>query len=152
WSFNEAPSGFIPDQDKGYLLLNVELPDSSSVERTQVVMDHVDRIVRGDPNDRKNYPGIPGVKSTVSISGQSLLLNANAPNLGWMYVILEPFDERQAPERHGDAIAAQVREQCRNKIQNALVGVFGAPPIDGLGTAGGFKLIVEDRGNLGIQA
>ncbi len=139
WSFTQVPSGFIPDQDKGYLILNVQLPDSSSVQRTETAMAQIERIARNTK----------GVKSTVSISGQSLLLNANAPNLGWMYIILEEFHDR--PGLHANDIGAQIRSECGKQVQEALVGVFGAPPIDGLGTAGGFKLIVEDRANLGLR-
>ena len=92
----------------------------------------------------------PGVAHTVGISGQSLILNANAPNLGSMYVMLKEFDERRGPGLTADAIAATLRERCRREVRGAIVTAFGAPPIDGLGTTGGFKLIVEDRGNLGL--
>ena len=76
-----TPTGFIPQQDKGYLLLNVQLPDSASVERTQRVMARIETLARETP----------GVEHTVGVSGQSLLLNANAPNLGSLYVMLKEF-------------------------------------------------------------
>src|SRR5262249_27943770 len=129
----------IPQQDKGYLLVNVQLPDASSVQRTQDVMTRVEKIARATP----------GVKHTVSISGQSVLTGANAPNFGSMYVMLDEFDRRRAPELHGDAIAARLRADYFRQIEEASISVFGAPPVDGLGNAGGFKLIIEDRGNLG---
>jgi multidrug efflux pump subunit AcrB len=151
WQFKRTPTGFIPQQDKGYLLLNVQLPDSASVERTQRVMARIEKIVRGDENDRENFHGVPGVEHTVAISGQSLILNANAPNLGSMYVMMKPFDERRGASRSADAIAAAIREHCRKEVRGGVVEVFGAPPIDGLGTTGGFKVIVEDRGNLGLD-
>jgi hydrophobe/amphiphile efflux-1 (HAE1) family protein len=150
WGFNRVPTGFVPEQDKGYLLLNVQLPDSASAERTQRVMAHIDRIAHGDPNDPENYPGIPGVAHTVGISGRSLILNASAPNLGSMYVMLEPFEERRGPGLSSGEIAARLQEECRKKVRGAVVASFGPPPIEGLGTTGGFKLIVEDRGNLGL--
>jgi hydrophobe/amphiphile efflux-1 (HAE1) family protein len=140
WEFTNAPTGFIPQQDKGYLLLNVQLPDSASVERTQRVMAHIEALARDTP----------GVEHTVGISGQSLILNANAPNLGSMYVMLKEFAQRPGPKLTADAIAASLRERCRREVRGAVVSAFGAPPIDGLGTTGGFKLIVEDRGNLGL--
>ncbi len=140
WEFNRLPEGFIPQQDKGYLLVNVQLPDSASVERTQQVMARIEKMARE----------IPAVQHTVGISGQSLLLNANAPNLGSMYVMLKEFAER--PGISGDDVARQLRQRCRGEILEALVTVFGAPPVEGLGTTGGFKFIVEDRGNLGLQA
>jgi hydrophobe/amphiphile efflux-1 (HAE1) family protein len=137
--FKAAPTGFIPQQDKGYLLLNVQLPDSASVERTQRVMARVEKIARDTP----------GVAHTVGITGQSLILNANAPNLGSLYVMFKAFAERPGRDMSADAIAATIRERCRKEVRGALVTAFGAPPIDGLGTTGGFKLIIEDRGNLG---
>jgi hydrophobe/amphiphile efflux-1 (HAE1) family protein len=139
FQFTRAPTGFIPQQDKGYLLLNVQLPDSSAADRTQRVMAHIERIARETP----------GVEHTVGVSGQSLLLNANAPNLGSMYVMLKPFAERTGPGLTADAIAAELQNRCGREVPGAAVAAFGAPPIEGLGTTGGFKLIVEDRGNLG---
>ena len=90
-----------------------------------------------------------GVKHTVGVSGQSLMLNANAPNLGSMYVLLNEFDQRRGPDMTTDVIAAAIMERCQKEVRGAVVKVFGAPPIDGLGTTGGYKLIIEDRGNLG---
>ena len=141
WQFNHAPTGFVPQQDKGYLLLNVQLPDSASVERTQRVMARIETLARETP----------GVEHTVGVSGQSLLLNANAPNLGSMYIMLKEFSHRRGPKLTADAIAAELTERCQREVRGAIVSVFGAPPIDGLGTTGGFKLIIEDRGNLGLE-
>jgi hydrophobe/amphiphile efflux-1 (HAE1) family protein len=137
--FTRAPTGFVPQQDKGYLLLNVQLPDSASVERTQKVMDHIEQLARKTE----------GVAHTVGISGQSLILNASAPNFGSMYVMLKEFNERRGPGLSADGIAKNLEERCRTEVNEARVTAFGAPPIDGLGTTGGFKLIIEDRGNLG---
>src|SRR5262249_44324727 len=134
-----VPKGFIPQQDKGYLMLNVQLPDSASVERAQRVMAHIEQIAHDTP----------GVAHTVGISGQSLILNANAPNLGSMYIMLKPFSERTGSASSADAIGNALRERCQKEVRGAAVSVFGPPPIEGLGTTGGFKLIIEDRGNLG---
>ena len=68
-----------------------------------------------------------------------------------MYVMLKPFDQRHGAELTADAIAAELQERCQREVRGAIVTAFGAPPIDGLGTTGGFKLIVEDRGNLGLD-
>jgi hydrophobe/amphiphile efflux-1 (HAE1) family protein len=138
--FVQAPTGFVPQQDKGYLLLNVQLPDSASVDRTQKVMAHIESIARDTP----------GVEHTVGISGRSLILNANAPNFGSLYLMLKPFEERTGPGLSADAIAAALRQRCGEEVRGAVVSTFGAPPIDGLGTTGGFKLIIEDRGGLGL--
>jgi hydrophobe/amphiphile efflux-1 (HAE1) family protein len=142
WGFNEVPSGFIPQQDKGYLLVNVQLPDAASVQRTQEIMERIDKIA----NDTE------GVAHTVAISGSSILTSANASNFGSMYVMLEDFGKRRGAALTGDAIADRLIERCRKEILNAQIEVFGAPPVDGLGTVGGFKLMVEDRGNLGLQS
>ncbi len=82
--------------------------------------------------------------------GQSLILNANAPNFGSLYIMLKPFGQRTGPGLSADAIATALRQRCAQEVRGAIVSTFGAPPIDGLGTTGGFKLIVEDRGNLGL--
>jgi multidrug efflux pump subunit AcrB len=140
--FLRTPTGFIPQQDKGYLLLNVQLPDSASVERTEYVMARIETLARETP----------GVEHTVGVSGTSLILGANAPNLGSMYVLLKAFDQRRGAGLTADAIAGTIEERCGREVRDAIVSAFGAPPIDGLGTTGGFKLIIEDRGNLGLDA
>jgi multidrug efflux pump len=141
WGFTHTPSGFIPTQDKGYLLVNVQLPDSTSLERTQKVMQRVEEIASK----------VPGVAHTVGISGQSILLNSNAPNFGSLYVMLDDFHHRTRPGLSGNAVASRLQEECQAEIQDGLINVFGAPPIEGLGTAGGFKVVIEDRGDLGPQ-
>ena len=88
----------------------------------------------------------PGVKHTVSVSGQSVLLNVNAPNFGTLYVMLDDFPARLAADRSADAIAAKLQASFNDEAPGATVNVFGAPPVDGLGTAGGFKLVIEDPG------
>ncbi|HEV3117312.1 MAG TPA: efflux RND transporter permease subunit, partial [Gemmataceae bacterium] len=140
FEFMRVPAGFIPTQDKGYLLLNFQLADAASVERTQRVMARIEQLALDTP----------GVDHTVAIAGRSLLLSANAPNVGSMYVILKPFEERRGATLSADAIANDLRERCRKNVRAAAVSVFGAPPIEGLGTTGGFKIIIEDRGNLGL--
>lgn len=141
WGMVTMPAGFIPQQDKGYLLVNVQLPDGASVERTRDVMERIEQMARATK----------GVAHTVGISGQSLLLGANASNFGSLYVMLDEFSKRHGAELTGDAIADRLNRQCQREVRDALVSIFGAPPVDGLGSAGGFKLMVEDRGNLGLR-
>ena len=140
--FAEAPAGFIPAQDRGYLLVNVQLDDAASVARTQAVMQRIDAIARRTP----------GVNHTVAVAGQSILLSANAPNFGAMYVMLDDFHHRAG---HGDlsadAIGRRLQEAIQGEIRGPVVSVFGAPPVEGLGTAGGFKVVIQDRGNLGAD-
>jgi len=129
-----TPSGFIPSQDKGYLLVNVVLPDASSLDRTEAQMRLLDETARRTA----------GVKHTVSVSGQSVLLGTNAPNFGTLYVMLDEFPNRLGPDRGADAIAARLRDDLAVAAPGSAITVLGAPPVDGLGTAGGFRLIVED--------
>ncbi len=140
WEFVRTPTGFIPQQDKGYLILNVQMPDSASVERTERIMARIEEIARNTP----------GVKNTVGISGQSLILNAKAPNLGSMYIMLDEFGKRHDPKLTADAIALELEQRC-HEVRAATVKAFGAPPVDGLGTTGGFNLIVEARGDVPLE-
>jgi multidrug efflux pump subunit AcrB len=139
---DRAPKGFIPTQDKGYLLVNVQLPDSASVQRTGEVMRRIEQIALATP----------GVKHTVAVGGQSILLNANAPNFGALFLMLDDFPSRRDPGLSGDAIAARLQDALRKEIKAGMVNVFGAPPLEGLGTAGGLKVVIEDRGDLGPTA
>ncbi len=142
FGFTHVPTGFIPQQDKGYLIANIQLPDSASLERTIDVVRRVEQIALKTE----------GVAHTVSIPGQAIILNsAIASNFGTMYIVLKPFHDRHGAALYGDAIAARIRAACVEKIGQAQVGVFGAPPVEGLGTAGGFKLMVQDRGDLGLD-
>jgi len=140
WSFMTTPTGFIPQQDKGYLLVNGQLPDAASLTRTRQVVEHIEQIALQTE----------GVKHTVAIAGQSILLNANASNFGALYLMLDDFDNRLRPELSGDAIAAALQERLAREIPEAIVNIFAAPPVEGLGTAGGFKIILQDIGDNGL--
>jgi multidrug efflux pump subunit AcrB len=163
-SFTIAPTGFIPMQDKGYMLVNVQLPDSASLERTQEVLARIERIALGDeekggkyrgdrpPAGGKAYEGIPGIAHTIGIAGQSVLLNANGSNFGSMYITFNPFHERHGADLYSDTIIGKLRAACAAEVPDAIVAAFGAPPVDGLGNAGGFKLYVEDIGSTGLDS
>jgi multidrug efflux pump subunit AcrB len=134
YGFVTTPTGFIPQQDKGYLLVNVQLPDAASVARTREAVEEIEKIALKTP----------GIKHTVAISGQSILLGANASNFGALYLMLEGFEHRNKPELSADAIAARLETEFQKQVPTALVNIFGAPPVEGLGTAGGFKIVVQD--------
>ena len=138
--FTVTPTGFIPAQDKGYLVLNVRLADSASLERTQEVMAKIEKLA-GE---------VEGVHHTVALAGQSLLLNANAPNFGSMYVMLDDFHDRVLTNRTADNVAEELRRRFLADLEDADIYILGAPPIEGLGTAGGFKIVVQDRGDNGL--
>jgi multidrug efflux pump subunit AcrB len=142
WGFTHTPTGFIPQQDKGYLLVNVQLPDAASVTRTQDVVRRIEDIALKTK----------GVRHSVAISGQSILLGANASNFGALYLMLDNFEDRTTPELSSEAIAAALQERFQQEVPAAVVNIFGAPPVEGLGTAGGFKIIVQDIGDNGLAA
>jgi multidrug efflux pump len=141
WLFESAPTGFVPQQDMGRCLAGVQLPDSASLERTKEVMAQVERIARETP----------GVDHTIAICGISFVLQANGPNFGSLFIVLKPFAERQRPELKDEAIMARLRRRWTREVKDARTFVFGAAPIPGVSVAGGFKVIVEDRGGLGVQ-
>jgi multidrug efflux pump len=140
WKFQQAPTGFIPQQDQGRLIVNVQLPDSSSLLRTQDALAIVDQIARETP----------GVAHTVTIAGLSFLLQSNASNFGSMFVVLDPFDKRRDPGLGADAIMARLLPEFKKRVKDAIVSVRNSSPIPGLGVAGGFKVMIEDRGGRGL--
>jgi multidrug efflux pump len=142
FGFTRVPGGFIPSQDKGRLLVNIQLPDSASLERTTEVAERVEKIALETP----------GVAHTLANPGRSFVLNAIGSNLGSMFMTLRPFDERRDPSLSAEAIANQLRQRFQREIPEARVNVFGAPAVEGLGNAGGFKLMVEARGEVNLNA
>jgi multidrug efflux pump len=152
WVFGKAATGFIPQQDQGRLIVNVQLPDASSLNRTREIASEVEKIARGDKSDPENYPGVPGVAHTITMSGNSFLLGASSPNYATMFIVLDDFARRQGPKLRDTAIVAELKKRWGEKIKDAIVTAYPAAPIPGLGTAGGYKLVVEDQGGLGLQA
>jgi multidrug efflux pump len=142
FGFTRVPSGFVPIQDKGYLVANIQLPDSASQERTLEVTDAVEKIALETP----------GVAHTVAIPGTSFVLNANSSNYSNIFVILKPFHERRDAALTGEAIAGSLRARLQREVPEARVLVFGAPAVRGLGNAGGFKLMVEATGDVNYDA
>jgi multidrug efflux pump len=138
--FQKAPTGFIPQQDQGRLIVNVQLPDSASLLRTKDAMKIVEEITHEDP----------GVSHTVAIAGLSFLLQGNASNFGSMFVVLKPFDQRRKPGLHAEDIMARLIPEFKKRVKDAIVSVRNSSPIPGLGVAGGFKFMIEDRGGRGL--
>ena len=135
FGFNTVPVGFIPEQDKGYLLVNATLPEGASHERTAEVIAELEKIAAETP----------GVAHTISVSGYSLLSSVSLSNAGGMFVILDPFASRAVhSEQSSFAIARKLRNDFY-RVRDARCVVFNAPPIDGLGNTGGFKLQIRDR-------
>jgi multidrug efflux pump len=140
WRFTETSHGFVPSQDMGYLLISVQLPDSASIERTAQVMSRVEETARGTP----------GIRHVTGIVGTSFVLGTSASNFGSMFINLNPYPERRDPELASEAIANQLRAKFAD-ITDASVAVFGPPPVRGVGRAGGFAVMIEDRGDFGPQ-
>ena len=130
----------MPEQDQGRLVVSIQLPDSASLQRTNEVIAQVDEIARATP----------GVAHTTSAAGVSLVAGANSSNYGSVFLVLKPFAERRGPGLSANAIMGRLRTACAEQVREADVKIFGAPAIPGLGVAGGWKVIVEDRGGLGI--
>ncbi|MDG2224413.1 MAG: multidrug efflux RND transporter permease subunit [Rubripirellula sp.] len=137
-TFGSLPTGFVPAEDQGYLFADVQLPDSASSQRTREVMKELDEI----------YGEIPGVANYLSISGYSLLGGNAGSNLGMCVIVLDPWDERTDPDVSLRSIVGKLRRRF-SEIESAIVFPFAPPPIDGLGSAGGFQMEVLDQGNAG---
>ncbi|HEY4072974.1 MAG TPA: efflux RND transporter permease subunit [Herbaspirillum sp.] len=139
--FHRVPTGFVPAQDKQYLVGFAQLPDAASLDRTEDVIRQMSDIALKTP----------GVESAVAFPGLSINGFVNAPNSGIVFTTLKPFDERTSKDLSANAIAGKLNQQF-GSIQGAFIAMFPPPPVQGLGTIGGFKLQIQDRGALGNQA
>lgn len=139
--FVRVPTGFVPQQDKQYLIGIAQLPDGASLERTTAVVRRLSDITQG----------VPGVKDSVAFPGLSINGFTAAPNSGIVFFTLDDFDKRTSPGTSADAIAAQVNQRL-GAIQDAFIFVLSPPPVNGLGAAGGFKLQLQDRSSQGEAA
>ena len=135
WTSTRLPTGYIPVQDQSKLYAAVQLPDSASQERTQQAVDRITDVVAHTR----------GVIHTLSVAGQSFSLGANGSNFGNLFITLDGFDNRHAPDLYSDVIAGEIRKEIAKKVPDAIVTILGPPPVAGLGSSGGFKFIVEDR-------
>jgi multidrug efflux pump subunit AcrB len=138
YNFATTPRGFIPQQDMGYLMVTVQLPDSAATERTDRVMTRMTEIALETP----------GVWHATAIVGQSFALNATGSNYGSMFINLQPYSERRSPELSAGAIIGKLMAGF-SQIPDAIIQAFPPPPVRGVGRAGGFAFVVEDRGDLG---
>jgi multidrug efflux pump len=138
--FSHVPMGFVPAQDKQYLVSFAQLPDAASLDRTEDVIQRMSAIALKQP----------GVESAVAFPGLSINGFTNSTNAGIVFVTLKPFDERRDPSLSAGAIAAALNQKFLS-IQDAYIAIFPPPPVQGLGTIGGFRLQVEDRGQLGFD-
>ncbi|MGE8498028.1 MAG: efflux RND transporter permease subunit [Pseudomonas sp.] len=138
--FSSTPTGFVPQQDKQYLVAFAQLPDAATLDRTEDVIKKMSEIAGKHP----------GVENTVAFPGLSINGFTNSPNSGIVFTPLLPFDQRKDPSMSATAIAAELNAQFA-EIQDAYIAIFPPPPVQGLGTIGGFRLQIQDRGNLGYE-
>ena len=135
-----VPTGFVPSEDDGLVMINVQMPDSASQERTKAVLDRVAKILQGTE----------GVADTSTLGGFSLL-DGNGANLAFAFAALTPWEERLPKGRSRDVIMAEIQTKF-DAIQEGMVMAFSMPAIPGLGTSGGFEMFVEDRAGRGLRA
>ncbi|CAN7632686.1 efflux RND transporter permease subunit [Rhizobium sp. LjRoot254] len=139
--FNAVPGGFVPAQDKQYLIGFAQLPDAATLDRTEDVIKRMSDIALAEP----------GVEHTIAFPGLSINGFTNSSNAGIVFVTLKDFDERKTPDLSAGAIAMKLNQKF-GAVQDAFIAMFPPPPVQGLGTTGGFKLQLEDRAGLGYQA
>ncbi|HEX7747551.1 MAG TPA: efflux RND transporter permease subunit [Bordetella sp.] len=135
------PGGFIPAQDKQYLVAFAQLPNGASLDRTDAVIRRMSDIALHEP----------GVKSAIAFPGLSINGFTNSSSAGIVFVSLDDFDKRRGAALSANAIAMHLNQKFA-AIKDSIVAVFPPPPILGLGTLGGFKLQIEDRGAQGYAA
>ena len=127
-----VPTGFAPTEDQGYLLVNVQLPDAASLERTDAVVRQIEQILLETP----------GVETVVAIGGRSFISGVNGPNVASLFPRLAPWSHRKTRELQADAILARLRARLGG-IQEAFVLVFPPPPIRGISSGGGFQFELQ---------
>jgi len=138
---SKVPQGFIPAQDKDYLVAFAQLPDGATLDRTERVIRQMSSLALAHP----------GVANSVAFPGLSINGFVNAPNTGIAFVTLKPSDERARQSKMDAASIVVDLNQRFSVIQDAFVAIFPPPPVQGLGQVGGFKLYVEDRSELGFE-
>ncbi len=141
WQFQRAPTGFIPPQDVGYLITVIQLPPGASLARTDAVVRRAAAIALDTP----------GVAHAVPFAGFDGATFTNAPNAGAIFTPLAPFAERAAKGLSADRILADLSQRY-SQIQEAFIIVIQPPPVRGIGTGGGFKMMVQDRRGRGLKA
>jgi hydrophobe/amphiphile efflux-1 (HAE1) family protein len=141
YQFGRAPTGFIPDQDLGYLITVVQLPPGASLARTDAVIRRATDIILKTP----------GVRHAVAFSGFDGATFTNAPNAGAIFSPLDPFAERNAKGQSVGFVLSELQQRLSG-IQDAFIITIPPPPVSGIGTAGGFKMMLQDRQGLGSQA
>ena len=141
-AFEKVPTGFIPQQDQGYLILFAQLPDAASLARTQAVVEQATKIILDTE----------GVNHVNAYSGFSILSGASQSNVATMFATLDSFDDRAGHTNlHANVVIEKLKKRL-SAVDDAYIAVFAPPPIRGMSSVGGFKLQIQDRSNAGIEA
>lgn len=140
--FKLIPGGYIPIQDKQYLVAFAQLPPGTTLERTQAVIEKMSTLALEQP----------GVENSIAFPGLSIAGFSASPNAGIVFIGLKPFKERTSMAEYGPAIAGQLMGTLNGALPDGFIGVFPPPPVSGLGTIGGFKLEIQDRADRGDKA
>jgi multidrug efflux pump len=140
-AFQKTPTGFVPAQDKQYLIAFAQLPDGASLDRTEKVIRQLSDIALKQP----------GVDNSIAFPGLSIQGFSVSPNSGIVFVGLKPFEERTTPELSAAAIAGALNAQF-SQIKEAFILSLSPPPVNGIGTTGGFKMMILDRGDAGYDS
>ncbi len=169
YGYRQLPTGFIPQQDKGYLIASIQLPDAASSERTVDVLQELARVAleyEVPVAAKENEEGAEKVEKDGAttwvkkvrpvghingIAGNSFVLSAYGSNFGSMFIILKDFPDRRDPKLYAARVAKDLADRYAQKVPAAQVNVFGAPAVSGLGRAGGFRVMIEDRGGAGAD-
>jgi len=134
--FGVVPNGFVPEEDQGYFLVNVQLPDAASLERTDKVVASIEDLLQETA----------GVDLITAVGGYSLLTSSLASNTAFFFVALKPWEDRGSAELHVNAIIQKINRQLAVGVPGAVAFAFGPPAIPGLGTGSGFSMMLQDRG------
>jgi hydrophobic/amphiphilic exporter-1 (mainly G- bacteria), HAE1 family len=140
WQFGQIPTGFLPEEDQGYVIASIQLPDAASQQRTDAVLKKIDAILEQTP----------GIADWVSLGGFSMIDGTNASNAATIFIVMKPWEERTDDSQSQEAILANLNLKF-SKIQDAIAFVFAPPAIPGLGVAGGFQMQLQDKGGVGLN-
>ena len=142
WMIQNTPTGFIPSLDRGIVVVSIQLPPGSSLERTNEVLKKANKIIQ-------ETPGVAYTNVNVGRSGATF---TNASNAGGIFVVLEDFEKRVPRKITSQVVAQQLRQRLGREIEEAQSLVFVPPPVRGVGSTGGFSMRLQDQGGLGSQA
>ncbi|MCB1229730.1 MAG: multidrug efflux RND transporter permease subunit [Verrucomicrobiae bacterium] len=139
WGLGQLPTGFVPQEDEGYCMVNVQLPDGSSMQRTQAVLKDINHLVSQ----------VEGTGNFLTIAGYSIIDGAASANTGFLVVTFKPWSERSSKEQHQTALVNKLNRMLYG-YRDAVAFAFPMPSLPGVGASGGFTFMLQDRGGVGF--